>query len=188
MAIVFVTNSCSTLQPSPKMNSYEWLVSTDPRYNDALKGWVIQVPSSHKHFQNLPTLLASLNHNCIAAHRLGQYFSAPIRLLHLLCASLFDSFAGIGASLKKLSVELSLSLKSFTAKSLSFVPVISLAISTTWKTTKMHSRHGKWIVSGYHQIPVSDRSWLLLFWKFVLFLRQMHLVKAHYNDKDHIQA
>lgn len=136
MAIVFVTNSCSTLQPSPKMTSYEWLVSTDPRYNDALKGWVIQVPSSHKHFQNLPTLLASLNHNCIAAHRLGQYFSAPVRSLHLLCASLFDSFAGIGASLKKLSVELSLSLKSFTAKSLSFVPVISLAISTTWKITK----------------------------------------------------
>lgn len=77
------------------------------------------------------TLLASLNHNCIAAQRLGQYFSAPLRLLHFLCASLSDSFFGIGASLKKLSVEFSICLKSLTASSLSFLPVISFAISTT---------------------------------------------------------
>ena len=77
------------------------------------------------------TLLASLNHNCIAAHRLGQCFSAPLRLLHFLCASLFDSFFGIGASLKKLSVEFSFCLNSLTASSLLFTPVISFAISTT---------------------------------------------------------
>lgn len=87
-------------------------------------------------FSDMLTRLASLNHNCMAAHRLGQYFSAPVRLLHLLWASLLDSFLGIGASLKKLSVEFSFFLKSETARSLSFVPITSFAICTTWNTIK----------------------------------------------------
>ena len=95
-----------------------------------------QLPSHYISFSDMLTRLASLNHSCIAAHRLGQYFSAPVRLLHLLWASLLDSFLGIGASLKKLSEEFIFCLKSETARSLSFVPITSFAISTTWNRIK----------------------------------------------------